>query len=169
MHQIHDSASCPECNRVVATRVLFRTALPVTGNICIDQFPIDLLERIVGKVEFLHFIGSQVIEKHIGRGDELLQNGLTIGRAQVDTDTFLIAISMLPIVVDGMRLGETCHTLTERLPPVVSLSRWLHMNYLCTPGTHQHSDERHRDSPSHFNNSDSFHFSHDTHSFLNDL
>ena len=77
---------------VVRRRVAHRTALPEARNRAVHKPRIDRAQLRVAQSQPVHHARAEVLDQHVGRGDQAPQHGLAGVRFQVDRDGLLAAV-----------------------------------------------------------------------------
>jgi hypothetical protein len=90
--QAHDAAHGLE-DGVIALAMRQRPALPEAGAGDVDDARVDAMDRGIVEAVALERADRKVLEEHIGLPRELADNALAVGRAQIDGDRLLAAIT----------------------------------------------------------------------------
>src|SRR6185437_7673280 len=90
-------AAQPLSDLVVAGPVAVRTGLAEAGDARIDQPRVDLAQRLVVDAEAALDVGPEVLDQHVGPGDELLEDLDTLGVLEIERHRALVAVQVLEV------------------------------------------------------------------------
>jgi hypothetical protein len=77
---------------VVARSLAVRPRLSVSGDRSVDDAGVDLLERYVVQVVFGERSGQVVFDDNVAGGSDLLEDGLTLWRLEVESERLFVTI-----------------------------------------------------------------------------
>ncbi len=109
-------------------------ALSEAGDRAVDEPRVQLAERSVAEAEALHGAGTEVLDHHVGLGEETAENGLPVRRLHVEGQALLVAVDRHEIRRLAPREGRPAAR-------VVALARLLDFDDLCPHVAERHGAE----------------------------